>query len=289
LTHAYYRQVQAGTFSTRDFLINRIARIYPLHLVTLVAAFIMVRTLRDSGWNIDLGLRSLVTNLFLVQSWGFYNTFSFNAPSWSISAEWFAYLVFTEIIALAIRPRPIIVLICALWFYGVMWYLTVKILGTPFNEFNVSFGIMRIMPEFGLGVSLYLFGRRRMLPIYGRAAIILCFAGLIAFAYMNVPDPVSIVVLGLLILMVAERSRQSGQGILDGRVPGYLGEISYAIYMVHFLVLFSLWSCRSSPHYDGMLILSFPMTVVFAILVHHTIEIPCRRIIRSYASVPKTA
>ena len=284
LTHAYFRQAQAGTFSARVFLVNRIARIYPLHLATLIIAFILIRTLRDSGWDIDTGLRSLVTNLLLVQTWGFYNVRSFNTPSWSISAEWFAYLVFAEIIVLALRPRPVVVLISALLFYGVAWYLSIKTLGMAFSEFNLSFGILRIMPEFVLGMGLYLFGRERLLPINGWAAIVLCVASLIALVCLGAPDPALILVLGLLILMVAERSRQHSPGILDRRIPLYLGEVSYAVYMVHFLVLFGVWSFRGNAHYSGLVMLCLPMILLFAILLHHAIEVPCRRAIRNLVS-----
>jgi len=81
-----------------EFLLRRIARLYPLHLLTLllVAGLQLVAVSQlgtalivgnNDGWHFGL-------NLFLASSWGLEQGKSFNAPIWSVSVEMLIYLVF---------------------------------------------------------------------------------------------------------------------------------------------------------------------------------------------------
>ena len=75
-----------------DFIALRFARIWPLHVVTLVVcAPLYVNIFPDFT-----RLTQLPANLFLVQSWlpipGV--NFSFNGVSWTLSVEWFFYCLF---------------------------------------------------------------------------------------------------------------------------------------------------------------------------------------------------
>lgn len=83
--------------SIRDFYIARVARIWPLHIFTLLAFFLLIPAGRwflegSDGYHAWI----LVANVFLVQAWipkaAFF--FSGNAVAWSISAEMFFYLIF---------------------------------------------------------------------------------------------------------------------------------------------------------------------------------------------------
>jgi peptidoglycan/LPS O-acetylase OafA/YrhL len=81
-----------------EFLIRRIARLYPLHLLTLlvVAGLQLVAAGQLGTWlivgNNDAWHFGL--NLFLASSWGLEQGKSFNAPIWSVSVEMLIYLVF---------------------------------------------------------------------------------------------------------------------------------------------------------------------------------------------------
>jgi peptidoglycan/LPS O-acetylase OafA/YrhL len=82
--------------SFKEFWIARIARIYPLHLLTLIISIPISLT----SVSVLVWLVKLITNGLLLQSFipirDIY--FSFNAPSWSISAELFFYALFPLII-----------------------------------------------------------------------------------------------------------------------------------------------------------------------------------------------
>src|SRR5262245_8865784 len=76
---------------TANFLVARVARLWPAHVVALLFAIVAFRMPID---------RTFLANLFLVQgwipSWPWY--FGYNAPSWSISTELFFYLCFPFLI-----------------------------------------------------------------------------------------------------------------------------------------------------------------------------------------------
>ncbi|RWM09225.1 acyltransferase [Mesorhizobium sp.] len=95
-----------------SFFVNRLARLYPLHLVTLV----LVTFLQYLSW-LSVGHFQIypfndayhfVLNLFMAQFWGFQSGYSFNAPTWSISIEVAIYAVFLVSLPLLKKaPLPV--------------------------------------------------------------------------------------------------------------------------------------------------------------------------------------
>ncbi|MGE3643217.1 MAG: acyltransferase family protein [Beijerinckiaceae bacterium] len=94
--------------SYKAYIVRRIVRIYPLHLVTF-AFFVAI------GMAVHFGIvnsasgaarydwSQIPANILLVQGWGFSNDLSFNYVSWSLSAEWFCYLLLPAIVYAYVR------------------------------------------------------------------------------------------------------------------------------------------------------------------------------------------
>lgn len=86
----------------RRFLRRRLARIYPLHLVTLLffaglglAGPLGLMTFQDPArW----AFSDLPLHLAMVHAWGTTDHLGFNYPSWSVSAEFFCYLLFPVVV-----------------------------------------------------------------------------------------------------------------------------------------------------------------------------------------------
>ena len=103
--------------NTAEFIRRRFARLYPLHLATLgfyvmvgaAASIGLLSVVRDSKY----AFNELPANLLLVHAWGFSSQLSFNYVSWSISAEWFVYLLFPLIAWAAARPRGLLAVAAA--------------------------------------------------------------------------------------------------------------------------------------------------------------------------------
>ena len=80
------------------FQLVRLGRIYPVHSVMLLATVGIVAVATAAGYQrttagVDYSLGSFFANVLLVQAWGF-PQYSWNWVAWTISAEWFAYLLF---------------------------------------------------------------------------------------------------------------------------------------------------------------------------------------------------
>ena len=95
----------------REFVLRRFARIYPLHIATFAVSLALwiaasmldysfVADLRNDAW-------TAVANLANVQAWGLFDQLSWNMVSWSVSAEWFAYLVLFPLLMRFLTPRSL--------------------------------------------------------------------------------------------------------------------------------------------------------------------------------------
>jgi peptidoglycan/LPS O-acetylase OafA/YrhL len=94
------------------FIRRRFGRLYPLHLLTLgfyvaigVATSLgLISVMGESNYAFD----QLPANLLLVHAWGFSSQLSFNYVSWSISAEWFVYLLFPLVAWTVAKPSGVV-------------------------------------------------------------------------------------------------------------------------------------------------------------------------------------
>lgn len=89
LTHAYEKAVASGVMTVRDFAMVRIARLYPLHVLT---AIIMACELLRHADIAKTTLTQVIENVTLTQTF-FSGDASFNQPSWSISIEFWCGLI----------------------------------------------------------------------------------------------------------------------------------------------------------------------------------------------------
>ncbi len=106
LTHAHARELDGGVDgrSYVRFLLLRLARVYPLHLLALVAAVLIAQVVPS---HLENTAGSLVLNILLMSSWGFCSTLSWNGPAWSLSSEWLAYLVLPLMIIASAELRSV--------------------------------------------------------------------------------------------------------------------------------------------------------------------------------------
>ncbi|HWI85850.1 MAG TPA: acyltransferase [Sphingomonas sp.] len=94
-----FMNVYAGTRPRAStFWVNRIARLYPLHLLTLLlVAAIQICAMRQFGqWLIypDNTLKNFLLQLFFASAWVPPVVHSFNGPIWSVSIEILIYALF---------------------------------------------------------------------------------------------------------------------------------------------------------------------------------------------------
>ena len=99
-----------GNGAISAFYGARFARIYPLHLLTLLcllalemSAYVFHSDKADVFISSKKTTSEFFANLGLIHSWGLVDSYtSWNVPSWSISTEWACYLIF-PLVVLALR------------------------------------------------------------------------------------------------------------------------------------------------------------------------------------------
>ncbi|MBZ9960069.1 acyltransferase [Mesorhizobium sp. B2-2-4] len=235
------------------FAVVRFGRIYPLHFLML-AAFagfellrLMLPQVHGAGaapFTGGFSLQSLLANLLLLQGVGFEDQLTWNAPSWSISAEFFAYLLFAGVVFTAGARAWV-------WFVAAAIAAPLFLLGFSTHHMDVSFdfGFIRCLYGFSLGALLAWFqhdsiaGARQALARTGpllswtlaeivMAAVIVLF---IALAGDNDAGIAAPLVFALALFLFAH---EGGWISVFLRTPFMLtlGALSYSIYMVHIFV-----------------------------------------------------
>ena len=156
--HVYGERLRRREIGFVGYAVNRLARLYPLHLVTLFVvaglnALFLAQSLSLYGhekWFIyqQNDLFHFGLNLLFASQWGFQDGFSFNGPIWSVSVEILAYLAFF-LAALCLRLS---VPVSAGLFFGLI-FLTQET-GLPVND-----DIARCFVFFFGGVFVYALNR----------------------------------------------------------------------------------------------------------------------------------
>lgn len=238
LCHVYRTSVAEARYRYGGFLWNRLARIYPLHLATLIGMGVMALAATAAGFAVDpniLSWKALPANLLLLHAWGFADTAGWNHPSWSISAEWFAYLTFPAFAwaALKLKDRPVLAAAAAILFMIGLYGIFERLAGFPLTRATIAWGALRIVPCFAFGCALH--GLWKARPARSRGWALGLVAGSLAattaMAANGAPDALIVVGLGIVILALG-RLAQTGSMLLGSAPLVYLGEISYSVYMI---------------------------------------------------------
>lgn len=108
LAYTYADRLRSFSWrGTGDFVRNRSARVWPVHVLTLnidlaIAALVGTLGVGADGHRRTVG--AYVENVFMVHT-RTNDRPSFNSPAWSISSEWFAYLIAPLTFVLVARVR----------------------------------------------------------------------------------------------------------------------------------------------------------------------------------------
>lgn len=220
-----FRRASRGTY--KHFIIRRFARVWPLHVATLLL-FIGAPACRAPS--------DVAGNLLMIQAWGFIDHTTCNEPSWSISCEWFAYLAFPCLAWLLLRSdrRWAAVGIAALGLGGLEMLTWLN----GDHSLNVTFnlGLARAACGFTIGAALCR-GFADVKPHFAFDGCgILIIAAIGGLAIAGVPDLLVVSLFGPLVLCIALAAGPL-RAILAARPVVWLGEISYSLYLWHHLLI----------------------------------------------------
>ncbi|WP_416356340.1 acyltransferase family protein [Aureimonas phyllosphaerae] len=301
LTYAYGGR---GDVKMRSFFVNRLARIWPVHLVTAGLALWMF----SPGMVFDVNWYPYVlTNLFMLHAWvpqaGY--VFSLNAVTWSISAEMAFYAAFPLVL---VAKRPVVafaVILAATMAAVCLPNLAVRQVLTDAWAFSPQALIQQHpvirFAEFAAGVMLgraWLSGfRLRLSPQIMTLAEICAIALVVLYAVTVLPLRAVVPPAGqqfalwysqsggfvwfVALIFVFAHQKGAISRSLAHPVMIRLGEASFSFYMVHLLVM--MWAQRNGwvesmgfgKAGSAIAILSF----AGAFVLWRGIEVPMQRII----------
>lgn len=284
---------------------SRLARLYPLHLFTLIIVAALQLLLTSHGhapfiYNVNDAYHFLL-NLVLLNGTGLQSGFSFNGPSWSISCEFIVNVAFLGFIYSTVFWRRIyfiVAVLCAM--------LLFMSSGTLLKN-NLVFGyldpqLVRCALGFGIGVVLQLAQRRgwwlervggvwaREILAIGAIAITLLFMAS-QRPHATIMAYLIFITLSALVLVMVFRSMVVNR-ILRISALVFLGEISYSIYLVHFplqLLFVILSACLEIDiNYEdtSVLALFFALLIAMSWLTYHYIEKPGQEAINPRQQAP---
>ncbi len=242
--------VYRDTFATgvsrsnwRQFMARRLARIYPLHLATLLVVLGLAKFVILPGQALVL-----VLNLGLVQAWGLTDQFLFNAPSWSISCEFAAYLLFPFLmLALRTRRGRMGLLAVALMGYGVLWRIGGGSL--DLDAIGRTHALLRVVAAFPLGMLLAWLHLRAQGGWTAWQGVALL--GVAAVLVLGLPEIALMPPLALLVLATA---RDDGPLARLLRLPVLvaLGERSYGVYLIQWPLMVLMFALRPKMGAQGV-------------------------------------
>jgi peptidoglycan/LPS O-acetylase OafA/YrhL len=301
----------------KRFTRARFARVYPLHLVVLLLVLLISVISSRLGlpkvpvFDIENHVYSFVTNLFLLQSMNFHNWFSWNHPAWSISTEWWMYMLFPFLVRPFLKldywGRALIAALCFVGYVGIMLWLVPIVTFPPEIPFvktdpakltigvGYQYGFLRCLCGFVLGMMLY----QGYQQSWGKAwlsngyVLLASTIGMLLSMHFNCADVLTVSFLPFILLSAGYGSTRVNV-FLQSIPLQKLGDWSFSIYMLHQTLLsligaITTYQNLGNPALAGpppvpsmatgwVIALAFiPFCLFISWLTYRFIEVPARR------------
>lgn len=258
------------------FWLARLARLWPLHLLTLglmaiLQGIYVARTGTEFIYHTN-DLKHFLLSIPLMQYWGWQDNQSFNGPSWSLSTEILAYLVFfLAIPALRRAPLALALPLGALLLYGMLK-------GLPNKD------VLSCVGYFMLGCAAYgatLKGWLRPATLLPLGMALLASAFLLKANYRSgeaatIAGTFAVLFLTLAIDLNDEKGRlHFGQKLGDASYGIYLWHIPIQLTLV--LIIDSTGLSRDIARQPWFLILFVTLAIAAGFISHARFERPAQR------------
>lgn len=269
------------------FWLARVARLWPLHLLTLV----LVAGLQAAYSGINgtdfiyhqQTVKHFVLSLALAHYWGWQGDQSFNGPSWSLSTEILAYAAFWLLLPGLRRAPLVLALVAAMLALGVFFA------GLPNAPVFTCIGYF-----FG-GAAVYGAALRAKpgAAIYAAVSAALAYAAVWLGWVWQAEAAATLAgtfaaLLAMLAIDAADRRDRLG-------AARHLGDASYGIYLWHFPLQLALvllndtaFGSRAIASQPGFLVFFVGLSIAAGFASHRWFERPAQRLVLRLARGSKT-
>jgi len=306
LAYNYAERARAGRLDIRRFYEARFTRLYPIYILSLILAWRMIPQEYASHTHAMFWTGMVLTPL-LLQGWiPEIATFG-NTPAWTMSAESFYYLLFPWLARWKQpgRVRPLLGRLAGIWVLGLIpcalyiffspdgiahpdrfstgpWLQALKFTPLP-HLASFVFGV--VLAE--LDELIVRPGRLRLLLGvigFGCTFLLLSLGPRLPYAIMH--DGLLMPLFGCIILgLSGENALAHALGI---RPLVFVGEASYALYLLHF----NFWNLIHDTRVLNLLgvaqfdpWISYAILIVMALLALYLVEKPAQRQLRKWMRV----
>ncbi|GAA2739943.1 MULTISPECIES: acyltransferase family protein [Kitasatospora] len=284
-----------ATDTTTGFWRRRFVKIYPNYVVAWVLAMVLFASAYTP-------MRTAILNLLMLQVWipDFNTNFSVDPPSWSLGAEAIFYLAFPLLhrVFRTIRPQNI-----KYWLLGtvagivatpaVAYALLPDSPGVPggLQSSVVQYWFTYVLPpvrmmDFALGMLVahaVRSGRWRNIGMVWSSLLLV--AGYVATNYVPYLYGQRVVTIVPIVLLIAAAAIADNEGrftLFRNRAMTWLGEVSFAFYLLHFVVLAYLRNLLGTRMFStaegiGLLVGAALATLALSWALYRLVETPIVR------------
>jgi peptidoglycan/LPS O-acetylase OafA/YrhL len=283
---AYGDRLETGRDVWR-FVVRRIGRLWPLHILTAILFSVFVGTIFALGrMHPHIPTSAEVLSIAtMTQGFDFFGYPIGNPVAWSTSDEFYVYFLFAAICVCVRSQRLMAFAIMAVAGFIVTIYIDAPVCAHTGAclEVHSVFGMARCVCGFFVG-ALVALSRRRLRSLELPAAQMALAIAALAFVAATSEIPL-IAFAAPLVFAVLIASLVTDRGpvafLLQTRFMQYLGRISYALYLAHavFVMTFAGWlnHDKFAIGYQLIAVIALLMaSFALAHLLHRYVEVPCR-------------
>ncbi|CAM3454966.1 hypothetical protein BS639_19010 [Rouxiella silvae] len=271
LSYVYINAFNSSKIGNTQFSLHRLARMYPLHLATLIITFLIYYFLYNDFPFSD-PTYSGVANLLALQGMGMTSDWSWNDPSWSISVELWASVLVFQVLARKFNNTSLFI------FSFVCYSLVINkhdslMAAFDFSYFYLSSGFLKCIGGMALGILLFKLSSETSVaePNSTRFSGLIdlaLFAIIMVFTCINVSMPKidSLMVVCFAFLIYRLQVRPSWMRNLIETAPlNFLGKISFSLYLIHTPIILLLGRSGSYNNLPIALRMTIFLSITFAV------------------------
>jgi peptidoglycan/LPS O-acetylase OafA/YrhL len=284
ISHVYLDPFLAGRGSLPHFLFLRISRLFPVHALIMI---VMLICYIASGRAIT-GSQTVdwISLTFLVREWLVPQSYAWNSPAWSVSAEMFAYtFIFPFVVAIARRGERDAAGLSLLGF-GIAALAILELTTGTLNIIPFGGPLIRVAGGFMVGAGTYCLLTTRQRSARWDAAIV--GGGALIPALIPLGSDLALLTALSIITVGAYMSTGKIATWLANRPLHFFGEISFSLYLCHVPVFAA---AKNAADVLGITrgplfcVVTTGICLLTAVALYTLIEVPARRTLRKWWDV----